>query len=84
MDCNLCNCNFLGVFAAIACVDHFFKPCFLNLIANYVECLDDAKVAVQMEPTLIKAIQKGGFFNHRPSIFFSQISSKEDCVVCST
>ena len=35
-----------------------------------MECLDDAKVAVQLEPTLIKAIEKGGFFNHKPSTFF--------------
>ncbi|RMX39029.1 hypothetical protein pdam_00021495 [Pocillopora damicornis] len=28
-------------------------------LANYVECLDDATVAVQLEPTLIKAIKKG-------------------------
>ena len=48
--------------AAIACNDQFFKPSFLNLIANYVECLDDTTVAVQLEPTLIKAIKKGGFF----------------------
>ncbi|CAH3165303.1 unnamed protein product, partial [Pocillopora meandrina] len=27
-------------------------------LANYVECLDDATVAVQLEPTLIKAIKK--------------------------
>nr|XP_058945352.1 tetratricopeptide repeat protein 28-like [Pocillopora verrucosa] len=28
-------------------------------LANYVECLDDATVAVQLEPSLIKAIKKG-------------------------
>ncbi|XP_066023229.1 tetratricopeptide repeat protein 28-like [Pocillopora verrucosa] len=28
-------------------------------LANYVECLNDATVAVQLEPTLIKAIKKG-------------------------
>ncbi|XP_066029040.1 tetratricopeptide repeat protein 28-like [Pocillopora verrucosa] len=28
-------------------------------LANYVECLDDATVVVQLEPTLIKAIKKG-------------------------
>ncbi|CAH3159586.1 unnamed protein product [Pocillopora meandrina] len=28
-------------------------------LANYVECLDDATVAVQLEPNLIKAIKKG-------------------------
>nr|XP_058959656.1 tetratricopeptide repeat protein 28-like [Pocillopora verrucosa] len=28
-------------------------------LANYVECLDDATVAVQLEPVLIKAIKKG-------------------------
>ena len=78
MDCNL----FLGVFAAIACDDHLFKPYFLNFTANYVECLDDATVAVQLEPTLIKAIKKGGFFRHKPSTFYSLISSKEDFVVC--
>ncbi|XP_066026205.1 tetratricopeptide repeat protein 28-like [Pocillopora verrucosa] len=49
----------LGFFVAIPYDDHFFKPYFLNLIANYVECLDDATVAVQLEPTLIKAIKKG-------------------------
>ena len=73
---------FLGVFATIACDDHFFKPYFLNFTANYVECLDDATVAVQLEPTLIKAIEKGEFFRYKPSTFFSLISSKEDCVVC--
>ena len=26
-----------------------------------MECLDDATVAVQLEPNLIKAIKKGGF-----------------------
>ena len=60
----------------------FFKPYFLNLIENYVECLDDATVVVQLEPTLIKAIKKGGFFRHEPSTFYSMIPSKEDCVVC--
>ena len=60
----------------------FLKPYFLNLIAKYVECLDDATVVVQLEPTLIKAIKKGGFFRHEPSTFYSMISSKEDCVVC--
>ena len=81
MECNLCNCNFFsGVFAAISCDDHFFKPYSLNFTANYVECLDDATVAVQLEPTLIKAITKGGFFNHKRSTFFSLISLKEDCV----
>ena len=44
-------------------------------------CLDDATVAVQLEPTLIKAIKKGGFFRHNPSTFYSLISSKEDFVV---
>ena len=73
---------FSGVFAVIACDDHFFKPYFLNFIANYVECLDDATVAVQLEPTLIQAIEKGEFFRYKPSTFFSLISSKEDCVVC--
>ena len=68
--------------AAISLDDHFFKPHFLNLIANHVECLDDVTVAVQLEPTLIKAIKKGGFFRHKPSTFYSLISSKEDCVVC--
>ena len=76
MDCNLCNCNFLGVFGAIACDDHFFKPNFFNFTAKYVECLDDATVAVQLEPTLIKPIKKGGFFNHEPSTFYSLIPSK--------
>ena len=47
-----------------------------------MECLDDATVAVQLEPTLIKAIKKGGFFRRKPSTFYSLISSKEDCVVC--
>ena len=75
----LSNCNFLRL---LCCNDHFFKPYFLNLIANYVECLDDATVAAQLEPTLIKAIKKGGFFRHNPSTFYSLISSKEDCVVC--
>ncbi|XP_066024420.1 tetratricopeptide repeat protein 28-like [Pocillopora verrucosa] len=28
-------------------------------LANYVECLDDATVAVELEPSLIKAIKKG-------------------------
>nr|XP_058969439.1 tetratricopeptide repeat protein 28-like [Pocillopora verrucosa] len=28
-------------------------------LANYMECLDDATVAVQLEPTFIKAIKKG-------------------------
>nr|XP_058950305.1 tetratricopeptide repeat protein 4-like [Pocillopora verrucosa] len=28
-------------------------------LANYVECVDDATVAVQLEPTLIQAIEKG-------------------------
>ena len=73
---------FKGFFVAIPCDDHFFKPSFLNLIANYVECLDDATVAVQLEPTLIKAIKKGGCFRHKPSTFYSLISSKEDFVVC--
>ena len=73
---------FLGVFGAIACDDHFFKPNFFNFTAKYVECLDDATVAVQLEPTLIKAIEKGEFFRYKPSTFFSLISSKEDCVVC--
>ena len=53
----------------------------MNLIANYMGCLDDATVAVQLEPTLIKAIKKGGFFRHKPSTFYSLISSKEDFVV---
>ena len=73
---------FLGFFVAIPYDYHFFKPYFLNLIENYVECLDDATVVVQLEPTLIKAIKKGGFFRHEPSTFYSMISSKEDCVVC--
>ena len=73
---------FLGVFGVIACDDHFFKPNFFNFTAKYVECLDDATVAVQLEPTLIKAIEKGEFFRYKPSTFFSLISSKEDCVVC--
>ena len=81
MKCNLCN-YFLGVFSETACDDHFLKPYFSNFTANYVECLDDATVAVQLEPTLIKAIEKGGFFKHKPSTFYSLISSKEDCVVC--
>ena len=68
--------------AAISLDDHFFKPHFLNLIANHVECLDDGTVAVQLEPTLIKAIKKGGFFRLKPPTFYSLISSKEDCVVC--
>ena len=46
-----------------------------------MECLDDATVAVQLEPTLIKAMKKGGFFRHKPSTFYSLISSKEDFVV---
>ena len=71
---------FLGVFAAIACDDHFFKPYFLNFTANYGECLDDATVAVQLEPTLIKAIEKGGVFNHKRLTFFFLISSKGVCV----
>ena len=71
--------TFWCVFAAIACDDHFFKPHFLNFKANYVECVDDATVAVQLEPTLIQAIEKGEFFRHKPSTFFSLISSKEDC-----
>ena len=41
-----------------------------------MECLDDATVAVQLEPTLIKAIKKGGFLNHRPSTLYSLISLK--------
>ena len=81
MECNLCN-YFLGVFSETACDDHFLKPYFSNFTANYVECLDDATVAVQLEPTLIKAIEKGEFFRYKPSTFFSLISSKEDCVVC--
>ena len=76
LDCNLRNCNFSGFFALISLDDHIFKPHFLNLTANYVECLDDATVAVQLEPTLIKAIKKGGFFRHKPSTFYSLISSK--------
>ena len=44
--------------------------------------VDDATVAVQLEPTLIKAIKKGGCFRHKPSTFYSLISSKEDFVVC--
>ena len=81
MECNLCNCNFFsGVFAAISCDDHFFKPYSLNFTANYVECLDDATVAVQLEPTLIKAIEKGGVFSHKRLTFFSLISSKGVCV----
>ena len=67
---------FSCVFAAAACDDHFFKPLSLNFTANYVECLDDATVAVQLEPTLIKAIKKGGFLNHRPSTLYSLISLK--------
>ena len=43
MECNLCNCNFFQV-----SFDHFFKPYFLNFTANYVECFDDATVAVQL------------------------------------
>ena len=82
MNSNLGNFIFSCVFAAAACDDHFFKPHFLNFTANYVECLDDATVAVQLEPTLIKAIEKGEFFRYKPSTFFSLISSKEDCVVC--
>ena len=82
MNSNLCNCNFLCVFAAAACDDHFFKPYFLNFTANYLECLDDATVAVQLEPTLIKAVKKGEFLTYKPSTFFSLISSKEDYVVC--
>ena len=31
-----------------------------------MECLDDATVAVQLEPSLIKAIKKGGCFRHKP------------------
>ena len=49
----------------------FFKPYFLNLIGNYVECLDDATVAVESEPTLIKAIKKGEFFRRKSSTFYS-------------
>ena len=45
-----------------------------------MECLDDATVAVQLEPTLIQAITNGGFFNRERSTFFSLISSKGDCV----
>ena len=45
-----------------------------------MKCLDDATVAVQLEPVLIKAIKKGGFFNHKPSTFSSLISSKENFV----
>ena len=45
-----------------------------------MECLDDATVAIQLEPTLIKAITKGGLFNHKRSTLFSLISLKEDCV----
>ena len=80
MDCNLCNCNFFRRLCCNACDDHFFKPYFLNFTANYGECLDDATVAVQLEPTLIKAIEKGGVFNHKRLTFFSQISSKGVCV----
>ena len=47
-----------------------------------MECLDDATVAVQLEPTLIKAIKKGRFFRHKPSTIYSLISSKEDFVFC--
>ena len=67
---------FLGVFGAIACDDHFFKPNFFNFTAKYLECLDDATVAVQLEPTLIKPIKIGGFFNHEPSTFYFLIPSK--------
>ncbi|XP_022804924.1 tetratricopeptide repeat protein 4-like [Stylophora pistillata] len=28
-------------------------------LGNYLECLDDATIAVRLEPTLIKAIKKG-------------------------
>ena len=45
-----------------------------------MECLDDATVAVQLEPTLIKAIEKGGVFNHKRLTFFSLISLKGVCV----
>ena len=45
-----------------------------------MECLDDATVAVQLEPTLIQAITNGEFFNHERSTFFTLISSKEDSV----
>ena len=79
MECNLCN-YFLGVLSETACDDHFLKPYFSNFTANYVECLDDATVAVQLEPTLIKAIEKGGVFNHNRLTFFSLISSKGVCV----
>ena len=45
-----------------------------------MECLDDATVAVQLEPTLIKAIEKGGVFSYKRLTFFSLILSKGVCV----
>ncbi|RMX39024.1 hypothetical protein pdam_00021493 [Pocillopora damicornis] len=41
-------------------------------LGNYVECLDDATVAVQLEPTLNKAIKKGEFFRRKSSTFYSR------------
>ena len=37
-----------------------------------MECLDDATVAVQLEPTLNKAIKKGEFFRRKSSTFYSR------------
>ena len=49
-----------------------------------MECLDDATVAVQLEPTLIKAIEKGGIFNHKRLTFFFLISLKRGlCLVAA-
>ena len=48
----------------------------LNSTENYEECLDDATVAVQLEPTLIKAIKKGAYFSYVSSNLFSEISSE--------
>ena len=48
----------------------------LNSTENYEECLNDATVAVQLEPTLIKAIKKGACFSYESSKLFFEISSE--------
>ena len=42
-----------------------------------MECLDDATVAVQLEPALIKAIKKGGFSARRHQNVFRDFGEKE-------
>ncbi|PFX13282.1 Tetratricopeptide repeat protein 28 [Stylophora pistillata] len=48
-------------------------------LGNYQECLDDAAVAVQLEPTLIKAIKKGGFSGIIHQNSFYDFVKSEQC-----